>query len=105
MGRAIIIEVGSELTKLVKVGSAVGKMHVTQHKYLVCVLSRHLRQHKILTFSHTGIRLQTQEELRKYSLGRHFISAWNGNEDISPFLVRLQLVDAVLVSHSYLYTI
>ena len=85
------------LGELPEVVRAVGEVHVAEHEDFVGVLAVDLFEFEIGSFDDTGAVFERAVELREHAVARNFVAARNGDEDISPFLGRFELVDALLV--------
>ncbi len=93
----VVREVGGEFGELPEVVRAVGEVHVAEHEDFVGVLAVDLFEFEIGSFDDTGAVFERAVELREHAVARNFVAARNGDEDISPFLGRFELVDALLV--------
>ena len=95
------VQIGGELGELGGVVGAVGQVHVAQQEELVAILSVDLREFEVLLFHDVGCSFQRLVELREHALGRYFVAAGDGDEDIAPLLGRFEFVDALVVGDGH----
>ena len=94
-------QIGGKVVELGDVAGPVGEMYVAEHEDLEGVLID-LFEREIGPFYGRGGAFEPAVQERKYAGRGHFVAAGDGDEDISPFFLRPQLIDSLLVGSGYL---